>query len=141
MSVVSAILHITNKVLLSVRFHSIEIVKSTPYVPPSSNLSKNDFDFIKVVGKGSFGKVFLVRGKRDKQVYALKILSKATIVEKKQTEHTKSERLILQKINYPFLAQLHFAFQTERSLYLGMEFYAGGPLFFHLQQVYSLRPA
>ena len=101
----------------------------------ASPISKDDFHLLKVIGKGSFGKVLLVRYKRDKQVYALKILMKSRVVAKKQIEHTKSERKILEEINHPFLSRLEFAFQTEGKLYLGMEFLAGGPLFYHLQQV------
>lgn len=98
-------------------------------------LSKDDFHLLKVIGKGSFGKVLLVRNKRDKRVYALKILMKSRVLARKQVEHTKSERKILEEINHPFLSRLEFAFQTEGKLYIGMEFLAGGPLFYHLQQV------
>ena len=97
-------------------------------------LTKDDFYLLKVIGKGSFGKVLLVRGKRDKRVYALKILMKSRVLAKKQVEHTRSERKILEEISHPFLCRLEFAFQTEGKLYLGMEFLAGGPLFYHLQQ-------
>ena len=109
------------------------MVSATQLAAP---ISKDDFHLLKVIGKGSFGKVLLVRYKRDKQVYALKILMKARVVAKKQVEHTKSERKILEEIDHPFLCRLEFAFQTEGKLYLGMEFLAGGPLFYHLQQVY-----
>lgn len=91
---------------------------------------------LRVIGRGSFGKVLLVRGKRDKRVYALKILLKSTVVARNQVEHTKSERRILEEIDHPFLCRLEFAFQTEDKLYLGMHFMAGGPLFYHLQQVF-----
>lgn len=97
-------------------------------------LSKNDFQLLKAIGKGSFGKVLLVRRITDNKVYALKILSKAFVVERKQVEHTKTERKILEEMNHPFVSTLRFAFQTEGKLYLGMDFYAGGPLFYHLQQ-------
>ena len=97
-------------------------------------LTKDDFYLLKGIGKGSFGKVLLVRGKRDKRVYALKILMKSRVLAKKQVEHTRSERKILEEISHPFLCRLEFAFQTEGKLYLGMEFLAGGPLFYHLQQ-------
>ena len=102
-------------------------------------LSKDDFQLLKVIGKGSFGKVLLVRNKRDRRVYALKILMKSRVLAKKQVEHTRSERKILEEINYPFLSRLEFAFQTEGKLYIGMEFLAGGPLFYHLQQVSAAR--
>ena len=96
-------------------------------------LTKDDFQLLRVIGRGSFGKVLLVRGKRDKHVYALKILLKSTVVARNQVEHTKSERKILEEIDHPFLCRLEFAFQTEDKLYLGMQFMAGGPLFYHLQ--------
>ena len=99
-------------------------------------LTKDDFQLLRVIGRGSFGKVLLVRGKRDKRVYALKILLKSTVVARNQVEHTKSERRILEEIDHPFLCRLEFAFQTEDKLYLGMDFMAGGPLFYHLQQVF-----
>ena len=101
----------------------------------STPLSKDDFQLLKVIGKGSFGKVLLVRSKRDHKVYALKILMKSRVLARKQVEHTRSERKILEEIDHPFLCRLEFAFQTEGKLYIGMEFLAGGPLFYHLQQV------
>lgn len=103
-------------------------------VSPSS-LTVDDFQLLRVIGRGSFGKVLLVRGKRDKRVYALKILLKSYVVAKNQVEHTKSERKILEEMDYPFLCKLEFAFQTDDKLYLGMPFLSGGPLFNHLQQV------
>lgn len=105
----------------------------------STPLSKDDFQLLKVIGKGSFGKVLLVRNKRDRKVYALKILMKSRVLARKQVEHTRSERRILEEIDHPFLCRLEFAFQTEGKLYIGMEFLAGGPLFYHLQQVETVR--
>ena len=102
---------------------------------PSTVPTKDDFQLLRVIGRGSFGKVLLVRNKHDRRVYALKILKKATIVARNQVEHTINERKILEEIDYPFLCRLEFAFQTDDKLYLGMQFIAGGPLFFHLQQV------
>ena len=101
----------------------------------SSSLTKDNFQLLRVIGRGSFGKVLLVRGKQDKKVYALKILSKSQVVARKQVEHTQSERKILEEVAHPFLCPLEFAFQTEEQLYFGMPFLAGGSLFYHLQQV------
>ena len=61
------------------------------------------------------------------------------VVAKNQVEHTKSERKILEEMDYPFLCKLEFAFQTDDKLYLGMPFLSGGPLFNHLQQVQMTR--
>lgn len=95
----------------------------------------DDLQLLRVIGRGSFGKVLLVRNKNDKRVYALKILQKSQIVARNQIEHTKSEREILEKMDSPFLCGLAFAFQTEDKLFMGMPFLAGGPLFYHLQKV------
>lgn len=94
-----------------------------------------DFDFLKVLGRGSFGKVMLCRmhSDPDGRTYAMKILRKAAIVERDQVEHTKSERDILQHIDHPFLMKLHFAFQSDTKLYLIMDYLTGGELFFHLK--------
>lgn len=102
---------------------------------PSTVPTKEDLQLLRVIGRGSFGKVLLVRNKHDRRVYALKILKKATVVARNQVEHTINERKILEEIDFPFLCRLEFAFQTDDKLYLGMQFIAGGPLFFHLQQV------
>lgn len=110
----------------------------TPATPSpiikNETISKSDFQLIKAIGKGSFGKVLLVRRITDRRIYALKILNKAHVVERNQVEHTKTERKVLEEIHHPFLCRLRFAFQTDDKLYLGMDFCSGGPLFYHLQQ-------
>ena len=82
-----------------------------------------DFDLLKVLGTGAYGKVFLARKKTgvDKgQLFAMKVLKKATIVQKrKTTEHTKTERQVLATIRQsPFLVTMHYAFQTPSKLHL-----------------------
>ena len=93
-----------------------------------------DFDLMKVIGKGSFGKVLLVRKRDTGKVYAMKVLDKATILEKGELAHTRAEKSILQKLDCPFLVKLHFTFQTSDKLYFIMTFVNGGELFYHLQQ-------
>lgn len=73
----------------------------------------DDFDLIKVIGKGSFGKVTLVRKKTDNKLYAMKVLSKPNIVRRKQVEHTRTERRVLGTINHPNIVKLHYAFQVS----------------------------
>jgi serum/glucocorticoid-regulated kinase 2 len=90
-------------------------------------------EIIKCVGKGAFGKVLLVRSKEDDSLFALKILSIQHVIDKKQVEHTITERKIMVQIEHPFIAKLRFTFMAEGKLYFGMDFYAGGPLFYHLQ--------
>ena len=92
-----------------------------------------DFKILRLLGKGSFGKVFLVQKKDDKIYYAMKVLNKETIYRKNQVKHMKNEREIMEKINSPFIVKLHYAFQTESKLFLVTEFIQGGELFFHLK--------
>lgn len=86
-------------------------------------VSSNDFELLKVLGSGAYGKVFLVRkvsGADHGKLYAMKVLKKATIVQKQKTlEHTKTERQVLESIrSSPFLVTLHYAFQTASKLHL-----------------------
>jgi serine/threonine protein kinase len=73
----------------------------------------DDFVLIKVIGKGSFGKVTLVRKISDNKLYAMKVLSKPNIVRRKQVEHTRTERRVLGTINHPNIVKLHYAFQVS----------------------------
>jgi len=75
-----------------------------------------------------------VRKKDSKQVYAMKVLNKKTIVARGEVEHTKSEKSILMKLRHPFLVGLHYSFQSPDKLYFVMEYINGGELFFHLQR-------
>jgi len=93
-----------------------------------------EFELLKVIGKGSFGKVILVRKKEGGRVFAMKVLNKRTIVERNEVEHTKSEKSILMKLEFPFLVKLHYSFQTTDKLYFIMDYINGGELFFHLQK-------
>ena len=98
------------------------------------SISMNDFQPLKLVGKGSFGKVILVKYFENNKIYAMKILKKEDIIKRNQVNHTKTERLILEKLNHPFIAKLKFAFQDEQKLYLVTEFMQGGELYFHLKR-------
>eukprot|EP00347_Sterkiella_histriomuscorum_P012596 403367961 len=103
-------------------------------IEPRQLVSKNDFTFLKVIGRGSFGKVFLVKKKMSGEIFAMKVLRKNDVLKRNQIEHTKSERQILQQITSPFLVNMHYAFQTEEKLYMVMDFLNGGELFYHLNK-------
>ncbi len=105
--------------------------------------SIHNFTLVKVLGKGSFGKVFLVkpagganglRGGID-IVFAMKVLKKVEIVKKHQVEHTKTERYILEKIDNNFILKLRYSFQTKQKLYMVTDYCSGGELFFHLKKM------
>ncbi|KAJ3033088.1 hypothetical protein HDV00_006732 [Rhizophlyctis rosea] len=96
-------------------------------------MSIDDFDLLKVLGKGSFGKVMQVRKKDTNRIYAMKIIRKAHIVQRAEVTHTLAERTVLAKINHPFIVPLKFSFQSAEKLYLVLAFVNGGELFHHLQ--------
>jgi len=102
-------------------------------------VNMKDFDLLKVLGTGAYGKVFLVRkirGPDRGHLYAMKVLKKANIVQKKKTtEHTRTERQVLETIRQsPFLVTMHYAFQTPAKLHLVLDYVSGGELFTHLYQ-------
>jgi serine/threonine protein kinase SCH9 len=100
-------------------------------------LKPSDFQILKLIGKGTFGQVYQVRKKDTKRIYAMKVLSKKVIVQKKEVAHTLGERNILvrtAKADSPFIVGLKFSFQTPSDLYLVTDFMSGGELFWHLQR-------
>uniref|UniRef100_A0A2K5HXB3 Serum/glucocorticoid regulated kinase family member 3 n=1 Tax=Colobus angolensis palliatus TaxID=336983 RepID=A0A2K5HXB3_COLAP len=104
---------------------------------PSGNphAKPTDFDFLKVIGKGSFGKVLLAKRKLDGKFYAVKVLQKKIVLNRKEQKHIMAERnVLLKNVKHPFLVGLHYSFQTTEKLYFVLDFVNGGELFFHLQR-------
>ncbi|XP_029799128.1 ribosomal protein S6 kinase alpha-2 [Suricata suricatta] len=96
----------------------------------------SQFELLKVLGQGSYGKVFLVRkaqGSDAGQLYAMKVLKKATLKVRDRVR-SKMERDILAEVSHPFIVKLHYAFQTEGKLYLILDFLRGGDLFSRLSK-------
>uniref|UniRef100_A0A7S2NWI5 Protein kinase domain-containing protein n=1 Tax=Leptocylindrus danicus TaxID=163516 RepID=A0A7S2NWI5_9STRA len=108
---------------------------------------------LRVLGKGSFGKVVLVRKNNNNinsrgnnnnnnnihntgKLYAMKMLRKSHLIQRRQIERTKTERVVLQIAcnDHPFLMRLHYAFQTDHRLFLVLDYCPGGELFFHLSR-------
>lgn len=93
----------------------------------------DDFTILKVLGKGAFGKVLLVEKKESNgEWFAMKTIKKSDIIEKDQLEHTRTEKMILEHVNHPFLVNLAYAFQTPEKLFFIMQFMS-------MEYVYSLR--
>ncbi|XP_067640928.1 ribosomal protein S6 kinase 2 beta [Eurosta solidaginis] len=96
----------------------------------------SQFELLRVLGEGSFGKVFLVRkviGKDAGTLYAMKVLKKATLKVKDRVRST-NERKILADVGHAFIVKLHYAFQTPGKLYLILDFLRGGDLFTRLSK-------
>ena len=93
-----------------------------------------DFKILKVIGRGSFGKVCLVEYLPRKEIYAMKSLKKDILIEQDQIDNTLLEKEILQTIDHPLLCGLVFCFQTPERIYFVMPFLNGGELFQHLRK-------
>jgi protein kinase A len=91
--------------------------------------SLTDFDILRTLGTGSFGRVHLVQSKHNQRFYAVKVLKKQQVVKMKQVEHTNDERRMLQEVKHPFLITLWGTFQDSKNLYMVMDFVEGGELF------------
>ncbi|KAL2094447.1 hypothetical protein ACEWY4_009166 [Coilia grayii] len=115
---------------------SVEISITHVVKRGSEKADPSHFDLLKVLGQGSFGKVFLVKKKTGPDVgelYAMKVLKKATLKVRDRVR-TKMERDILVEVSHPFIVKLHYAFQTEGKLYLILDFLRGGDLFTRLSK-------
>lgn len=97
-------------------------------------VAPKDFELLKVIGMGAFGKVLQVRNRHSSTVYAMKVISKRLIKRKvSYVENILAERNILSKIsNHPFIVTMHASFQTREKLFIIMDFCAGGELFLKL---------
>lgn len=112
----------------------IRVQTSYERLPPRK-LAAHDFEFLKLIGRGTFGRVFQVRKRDTKRIYAMKVLSKREIALRKEVSHTMGERKILERsLDCPFLVGLKFSFQSEAELFFVTDYKCGGELFWHLQR-------
>ncbi|KAJ1732169.1 Serine/threonine-protein kinase [Coemansia biformis] len=93
-----------------------------------TKLSVNDFQTVKVIGRGAFGEVRLVQKRDTGKIFAMKILRKNEMIKKDQLAHVRAERDVLAESDSAWVVQLYFSFQDIRNLYLIMEFLPGGDL-------------
>ena len=94
-----------------------------------------DFIILRMIGKGTFGKVYLVQHTATKLVYAMKCIRKDIVIDNEQYENIKLEKDILYTIEHPFIVNMEFVFQNEYRIYFIMKFVKGGELFRHLVRV------
>ena len=101
-------------------------------------VDRNMFDFISVIGKGGFGKVWKVRYKKNYQEFAMKEMSKAIVIEKNCVSSILYERDLLSNFHHPFIINMIFSFQDNDNLYLVMNLCTGGDLRYQLTKLHSL---
>ena len=89
--------------------HQIEEI---PHSSSKQKVNLEDFALLKVIGKGSFGKVLQVRKKDTGMVYAMKVLRIENIIKRNQVEHTRTERQVLGYVRHPFIVGLNYAFRV-----------------------------
>jgi len=99
---------------------------------PENNVRKSQFQYEMVIGKGGFGKVWIVHQRKTKKYYALKEMHKAKIISKRSVHSVMNERTLLHQITNSFIVNMKYAFQDRESLYLVMDLLTGGDLRFHI---------
>ncbi|CAH1967830.1 unnamed protein product [Acanthoscelides obtectus] len=106
----------------------IEYVKPIATSVKTLRLTRDDFEIVKVIGRGAFGEVCVVKFKGTEKVYAMKILNKWEMLKRAETACFKEERDVLVYGDRRWITHLHYAFQDEHNLYLVMDYYCGGDL-------------
>ncbi|ROL42346.1 Serine/threonine-protein kinase MRCK beta [Anabarilius grahami] len=91
-------------------------------------LHRDDFEMLKVIGRGAFGEVAVVKMKHTERVYAMKILNKWEMLKRAETACFREERNVLVNGDCQWITTLHYAFQDDNYLYLVMDYYVGGDL-------------
>lgn len=106
----------------------IEFVKPVATCVKSLRLTRDDFEIVKVIGRGAFGEVCVVRMRGTERVFAMKILNKWEMLKRAETACFQEERDVLVYGDRRWITNLHYAFQDESNLYLVMDYYCGGDL-------------
>lgn len=106
---------------------SLSTVSSTVSSSTSRNIpSIKDFEIVKAISKGAFGSVYLAKKRSTGDYFAIKVLKKSDMIAKNQVTNVKAERMILSRLDSPFVVKLYYSFQSRENLYLVMEFLNGG---------------
>ncbi|KAI1318056.1 hypothetical protein EDD11_007290 [Mortierella claussenii] len=114
-----------------------------PQMQEQKKVSIDDFQLVRVLGKGCMGKVMLVREHKSKKLFALKAISKEWVILQREIEHTRSERDILAnvaKISHPFLIKLRHSFQSNAQLFMVLDYYPGGDIATQLAKWHRFEP-
>lgn len=100
-----------------------------------AKVNENSFDLLKTLGKGYFGRVFLVEKKDDHSLYALKVISKLDIIKRNFFENLKNEKKIMESVHHPYVVSLDYCFSSPSYVFFAMKFKQGGELYHHLRKL------
>ncbi|XP_034169646.2 serine/threonine-protein kinase MRCK beta isoform X2 [Pangasianodon hypophthalmus] len=106
----------------------LEWVKPFTTTVKDMRLHRDDFEMLKVIGRGAFGEVAVVKMKNTERIYAMKILNKWEMLKRAETACFREERDVLVNGDCQWITTLHYAFQDDNYLYLVMDYYVGGDL-------------
>lgn len=98
------------------------------------NARLEDFEKVRVLGKGAYGKVYLVYYQPQGKHYAMKVMRKKFLVEKDLVAYSRFECDVLKQMSHPYIVKLYCSFTTEESIHLVMEYVSGGELFYYLRK-------
>ncbi|XP_022879407.1 probable serine/threonine protein kinase IRE [Olea europaea var. sylvestris] len=108
----------------------VRSLRASPIVPCTKDrTSIEDFEIIKPISRGAFGRVFLARKRATGDLFAIKVLKKADMIRKNAVESILAERDILISVRNPFVVRFFYSFTCRENLYLVMEYLNGGDLF------------
>jgi serum/glucocorticoid-regulated kinase 2 len=102
--------------------------------PDGHKVNEGSFEILRTLGKGYFGRVFLVEKKDTKKLYALKVISKLDIIKRNFFDGLKNEKSIMEKVNNPFVVNLDYCFANPSYIFFAMQFKQGGELYYHLRK-------
>ncbi|XP_075451594.1 serine/threonine-protein kinase MRCK alpha isoform X5 [Ascaphus truei] len=108
--------------------HYLQWAKPFALKVKQMRLHKEDFEILKVIGRGAFGEVAVVKLKNAEKVFAMKILNKWEMLKRAETACFREERDVLVNGDSQWITTLHYAFQDDNYLYLVMDYYVGGDL-------------
>ena len=94
-----------------------------------------DFERLKLVGKGTFGKVFKVKHRKTGKIYAMKTIRKDTVLDNQSLDSLKLEMEVLEKVDHQFLVNMEYVFTDKYRVFFMMDFIDGGELFRHLMKI------
>jgi serine/threonine protein kinase len=104
-----------------------------PQAPPPKRTGIEDFEIIRLIGRGTYGAVQLVRHRESRRLFAMKTMNKQMLADYQQIDQTLTERNVLLQTVHPFLVGAHYTFQTDVAIFLVLDYVPGGELFGRLK--------